>query len=104
MTNNGVVLIKKHPNGGYTYVVGFCLNKDHYEEPCLECIPNAKSSDIKYITKEDAMSASFVLNPVYGSHYHPETCQNHPINYDYGNTWGDADQSCDDCEYFLNHI
>jgi hypothetical protein len=101
MSADNYYLVRKHPLGGFTYVMGFASDVDEYD---VEIVPEAKESDPQFKTKEEAMSASSHEYAEYGHSYHWETCDNHKIEYYFCETCSDSDEYCKSCDYFRGHL
>ena len=101
MSADNYYLVRKHPLGGFTYVMGFASDTD---DNGFEIIPEATVSDPRFDTKEAAMSACMHEYAEYGHDYHWELCDNHDIKYYHCDTCGDMDEYCDSCDYFKGHL
>lgn len=101
MSADNYYLVRKHPLGGFTYVIGFASDVD---EDDVEIMPEAKESDPQFETKEEAMNASLKEYSEYGSQYHPETCDNHNMESSYCDSCGDYDYLCRSCGHFESHM
>ncbi|NBR24095.1 MAG: hypothetical protein EBU08_10060 [Micrococcales bacterium] len=101
MSADNYYLVRKHPLGGFTYVMGFASDVD---EDDFEIVPDATESDPRFETKEEAMHASLLEYSEYGSNYHPETCDKHEILYVSCDTCGDMDEYCKSCDYSKGHM
>ncbi len=102
MSADNYYLVRKHPAGGFTYVMGFASDVD---EDDVEIIPEATLDDPRFDTKEAAMSACMHEYAEYGHDYHWETiCDNHKVEFYYCEQCGDSDEYCDSCDYFKGHL
>lgn len=101
MSADNYYLVRKHPLGGFTYVMGFASDVDENDD---EIIPVAEESDPQFKTKEEAMRASSHQYAEYGHSYHPETCDNHQVESIYCDGCGDSDLHCKSCDFFVSHL
>lgn len=101
MSADNYYLVRKHPLGGFTYVMGFASDVD---EDDVEILPEAEESDPQFETKEEAMRASSHHYAEYGHSYHWETCDNHIVKSAYCEQCGDFDEYCKSCDYFVPHL
>ena len=101
MSADNYYLVRKHPLGGFTYVMGFASDVDAADEPI---VPEATTSHPRFDTKEDAMHACMHEYAEYGHNYHEDTCDNHEVIYAHCNTCGDMDEYCKECDYFKGHL
>lgn len=101
MSADNYYLVRKHPLGGFTYVMGFASDTDDDGE---EIIPEATISDPRFDTKEAAMSACIHEYAEYGHDYHWELCEDHKIEWVWCETCGDSDEFCRSCDYFKGHL
>ena len=74
MSADNYFMVRKHPKGGFTYVMGFASDVD---EDNIEIIPEARESDPIFVTRDLAMEAALREEAEYGASFHPETCWEH---------------------------
>ena len=101
MSADNYYLVRKHPLGGFTYVMGFASDVDDDDN---EIVPEATVSDPRFDTKEAAMSACMHEYAEYGYDYHWELCEDHKIEWIWCETCGDSDEFCRSCDYFKGHL
>lgn len=100
MSADNYYMVRKHPLGGFTYVMGFASDID---DDGNDVIPDATESNPQFKTKKEAMNACMHQYAEYGHSYHWETCEDHEIQYYYCDTCGDSDEYCANCDYFKGH-
>lgn len=101
MSADNYYLVRKHPLGGFTYVMGFASDTDEDGE---DLIPEASPIHPQFDTKEEAMNACIHEYAEYGHSYHWETCDNHKVEWLYCEQCGDSDEYCKECDYFKGHL
>jgi hypothetical protein len=77
MSSDNFYVVRKHPEGGYTYITGFAsfdINKDgsfKYDLP-------VNNNNVKYKTFDDALNAALEDYSEYGVFTHPE-CEDNQL-------------------------
>lgn len=69
MSADNFYVVRKHPNGGFTYVCNFVSNEDENGDAIYTL---AQNSDPQFDTREEAMNEAFKLYSEYGYQYHWE--------------------------------
>ncbi len=100
MSADNYYMVRNHPLGGFTFVMGFASDVDEKGE---EIIPLAKETDIVYASREFAMDAALLEYAEYGASYHPETCGEHRITKMRCTFCGENDTFCLICDLSTVH-
>lgn len=100
MSADNYYMVRKHPLGGFTFVMGFASDVD---EDNVEIIPEARGSDPIFDTRDLAMEAALREYAEYGASFHPETCLEHRNVNMRCNLCGEMDTFCLSCDLTTTH-
>jgi hypothetical protein len=100
MSADNYYMVRKHPLGGFTFVMGFASDVDVDSN---EIIPEARESDPVFVTRDLAMEAALREDAEYGASFHPETCNEHRNVNMRCNFCGELDTFCLSCDLTTTH-
>lgn len=77
MSSDDFYVVRKHPDGGFTYVMGFASH-DIDDDETLNIDLAVQKNSISFKTFDEAMNAALELSAEYGVFTHPE-CEDYDL-------------------------